>query len=539
MKWSHSRVECFNSCPFKFELRYIAEMKTIPSDDASNPLIIGSAMHKGIETTVEEAIKEYYDSFNVITDLQINEAIKLSNLIPKVKKIVPKNLVYEFEINHEDFHGFIDGLEELEDGTFNIYDFKYSNNLEHYLESPQLHLYAHYFERMTGKKVNGLYYVMIPKTFIKQKKSEDLYQFRKRLENTLDGLEPKIVKVEYDEKKVEQFNCDIQTIEETTKFEKNESRLCDWCEYKEYCLKGEEYMILPSTERREIGKATKRKIWIYGDAFTGKTTMLDDAPNPLNLNSDGNIQFVTMPYIAIKDIVTVEGRVTRRKFAWEVLKETIEELEKNKNEFKTIIVDLLEDTREMCRLYKYDQMGIEHESDSGYGKGWDIIKTEYLSTLRRLFNLDYENIVVVSHEIQNEIKKKNGQTITKIAPNIQESIANKVAGMVDIVARAVVEDDGTRTLNFKSNEFVFGGGRLKGLTETKIPLSWEALMDVYEIASKGTPKKEEEPKQERPRREHKVEEEPVEEEQKVEETPVEEERQVEERPRRRTRKARD
>lgn len=539
MKWSHSRVECFNLCPFKFELRYILEMKTIPSDDASNPLIIGSAMHKGIETTVEEAIKEYYDSFNVITDLQINEAIKLSNLIPKVKKIVPKNLVYEFEINHEDFHGFIDGLEELEDGTFNIYDFKYSNNLEHYLESPQLHLYAYYFERMTGKKVNGLYYVMIPKTFIKQKKSEDLYQFRKRLENTLDGLEPKIVKVEYDEKKVEQFNCDIQTIEETTKFEKNESRLCDWCEYKEYCLKGEEYMILPSTERREIGKATKRKIWIYGDAFTGKTTMLDDAPNPLNLNSDGNIQFVTMPYIAIKDIVTVEGRVTRRKFAWEVLKETIEELEKNKNEFKTIIVDLLEDTREMCRLYKYDQMGIEHESDSGYGKGWDIIKTEYLSTLRRLFNLDYENIVVVSHEIQNEIKKKNGQTITKIAPNIQESIANKVAGMVDIVARAVVEDDGTRTLNFKSNEFVFGGGRLKGLTETKIPLSWEALMDVYEIASKGTPKKEEEPKQERPRREHKVEEEPVEEEQKVEETPVEEERQVEERPRRRTRKARD
>ena len=287
-------------------------------------------------------------------------------------------------------------------------------------------------------------------------------------------------------------------------------------------------MILPSTERREIGKATKRKIWIYGDAFTGKTTMLDDAPNPLNLNSDGNITFVTMPYIAIKDIVTVEGRVTRRKFAWEVLKETIEELEKNKNEFKTIIVDLLEDTREMCRLYKYDQMGIEHESDSGYGKGLDIIKTEYLSTLRRLFNLDYENIVVVSHEIQNEIKKKNGQTITKIAPNIQESIANKVAGMVDIVARAVVEDDGTRTLNFKSNEFVFGGGRLKGLTEPKIPLSWEALMDVYEIASKGTPKKEEEPKQERPRRKRKVEEEPVEEEPKVEETPVEEEKPVEE-----------
>lgn len=536
MKWSHSRVECFNQCPFKFELRYIADMKTIPSDDASNPLIIGSAMHKGIETTVEQAIRGYFDSYNVITDLQENEAIKLSDLIPKVKKIVPKNLTYEFEIDCEGFRGFIDGLEELKDGTFNIYDFKYSNNIEHYLESPQLHLYKHYFERMTGKNVNGLYYVMIPKTLIRQRKNEDLFQFRKRLDATLEEMNPSIVEVAFDPKKVEQFECDIEGIETTTKFEKNESRLCDWCEYKECCLKGENYMILPSIERREIGKARKRKIWIYGDAFTGKTTMLDDAPNPLNLNTDGNIEFVTMPYIAIKDIVTVEGRVTKRKFAWEVLKETIEELEKKQNDFETIIIDLLEDAREMCRLYKYDQMGIEHESDSGYGKGWDIIKTEYLSTIRRLFNLDYENIVVVSHELQTEIKKKNGQTITKIAPNIQESIANKVAGMVDIVARAVVEDDGTRTLNFKSNEFVFGGGRLKGLKETKIPLSWDALMDVYDIASK-------------PQKEH-VEAEVEENEQKVEEAPKRErtrtrnaepveETPTEEPKQRRTRKARD
>lgn len=238
-------------------------------------------------------------------------------------------------------------------------------------------------------------------------------------------------------------------------------------------------MILPSSERRDIEKVTRRKIWIYGDSFSGKTTMLDDAPNPLNLNTDGNIQFVTMPYVPIRDEVTVEGRVTKRKFAWEVLKDTIAELEKKQNDFKTIIIDLVEDTREMCRLYKYDELGIQHESDAGYGKGWDIIKTEYLSTMRRFFNLDYENLVIVSHESISEVKKKSGQTITSIQPNIQEAIANKLAGMVDIVARVVVEDDGTRTLNFKSNEYVFGGGRLKGIEETTIPLNWAALCDMY------------------------------------------------------------
>ena len=69
--------------------------------------------------------------------------------------------------------------------------------------------------------------------------------------------------------------------------------------------------------------------------------------------------------------------------------------------------------------------------------------------------------------------------------NIQDAIANKIAGMVDIVARVVVEDDDSRTLNFKQNEVIFGGGRLKGITQTSIPLSWDALMDVYDQANQA------------------------------------------------------
>lgn len=60
--------------------------------------------------------------------------------------------------------------------------------------------------------------------------------------------------------------------------------------------------------------------------------------------------------------------------------------------------------------------------------------------------------------------------------------------MVDIVARVVVEDDGTRTLNFKSNEVIFGGGRLKGIQQTTIPLSWASLMEVYDEANANADK---------------------------------------------------
>lgn len=486
MQGSHSRVECYHSCPYKYKLRYVDKTKTIPNTDADNALILGTSLHTGIEKGAEAGIKAYYDSYPIIDDLHVNETIKLEYLIPKVKEMLPDG-EYERMVSSTHFIAFLDLLSKNEDGTYDLYDFKYSNNISNYMKSGQLHEYKYFFENTTGKTIRNMYYVFVPKIKIKQKKTENLYQFRQRIKEELEASEVIVRKVEFDYTKVVEFYEGIKTILEADSFPKNPNYLCNWCEYQDYCEKGVDYMLLPSSERRNINQPKKRKIWIYGASFSGKTTMLDQSPTPLNLNTDGNIEFVTMPYIAIKDQVKVEGRQTKRKFAWDVFKETITELEKKQNDFRTIIVDLLEDTREMCRVYKYDEMGIQHESDSGYGKGWDIIKTEYLSTIRRFFNLDYENLIVISHEdVSKDITKKNGQNITRIAPNIQNAIANKVAGMVDIVARVIVEDDGTRTLNFKSNEVIFGGGRLKGIETTTIPLSWEELMKVYDEANSNS-----------------------------------------------------
>ncbi|NFC87487.1 NTP-binding protein [Clostridium botulinum] len=526
MQYSHSRVEAFNSCPYKYKLRYIDKLKTIQNQDANNALICGNTIHTGAEKDLKEALKFYKSNYYVLTDLHINEIIKFEYLIPKLKELLLDINIYsqEYLISTHRFRGIVDLIVKNDDGTVDVFDFKYSNAIEHYMESPQLHIYK-YFMEQKGFKVRKLGFIFIPKISIRQKKEEDLYQFRKRLIEELKKSEFNLLEVPYNPNKVIEFFDNIIDTKEVSKYPKNPTNLCSWCEYQKYCFEGVDYMILPKNERRDIKKAKKRKIWIYGPAFSGKTTMLDSAPNPLNLNTDGNIEFVTMPYVPIKDEVTVEGRMTKRKFAWEVFKETIEELEKKQNDFKTIIVDLLEDTREMCRVYKYDELGIQHESDSSFGKGWDIIKTEYLSTIRRLFNLDYENIVVLSHEdVSKDITKKNGQNITRVAPNIQEAIANKVAGMVDIVARVIVDGD-ERTLNFKSDEVIFGGGRLKGITKTNIPLSWDELMKVYDEANadkKETPVNEEEEKP--TRRRSKKEETKVEDkkEEEVKETTLEE-----------------
>ena len=495
---SHSKVETFESCPYRYDLKYNQGIKTIPPDNADNALFLGTALHTGLEKDIQTAIHEYFMEYPVINDAHVNEAMKLEVMISKAAAMIPPGK-HEVKIEDDDFIGFIDllapakteqklgGEHQVIPNVYDLYDFKYSNNVSKYKDSPQLHLYKYFFEKNNpGKIIRNLYFLFVPKVNIKQSKKEDLFQFRQRLQEELDKKEPQLVQIEYDPEKVINFLLSTKNMLEAQEFTQHISWLCNYCEYKDYCQKGIDYMNLPSSERRNISTTNKRKIWIYGAAFSGKTTMLDDAPNPLNLNTDGNIQFVTMPYVSIKDEVTLNGRMTNRKFAWEVFKDTIAELEKKQNDFKTIIIDLLEDTREMCRIYMYDNLGIQHESDSGFGKGWDIIKTEYLSTMRRFFNLDYENLIVVSHEdISKDIPKKNGQNITRIAPNIQDAIANKIAGMVDIVARVVVEDDDSRTLNFKQNEVIFGGGRLKGISQTTIPLSWDALMDVYDQANQS------------------------------------------------------
>lgn len=487
-RFHFSTAECFENCPARWFFRYGERLETLESDDPANALKIGTALHRGVETDVETALHEYFMSYPVITDDHINEAIKLQHWIPKVKEVIPDGL-HEVQMQSDWYEGTMDLLvpctkhdAELPHGQFDLYDFKYSNNQQHYMESRQLHVYKYFCEQITGRRIRNLFFVFVPKVNIKQKKTESLEDFRKRIEHEMQELDVEVKQVEYDQQKVIDFMETCMNIQFAQDFPKCQSYLCEWCEYKEYCLKGNDFMILPKAERRQVGQTTKRKLWIYGGAFSGKTTFMDSAPMPLNLNTDGNIQFVTQQYLPIKD--TYEGR--QKVLAWDNFKKTIDELEKKDNGFKTIIVDLLEDTYESCRLYMYDKLGISHESDDSF-RAWDKVRTEFLSTIRKLMNLDYENIVLISHEdTTKDITKKSGDKITAIKPNIADKVANKIAGMVDIVARVVVEDDDSRTLNFKSNEVIFGGGRLKGITKTQIPLDWEALCEVYDEANAGS-----------------------------------------------------
>ena len=488
MKFSYSRVSCYKTCPYQFKLKYIDKLETLPNTDANNALYLGSAMHTGIEKTVKDALAQYFSNYPMQTDLQINEAIKLKHLIPMAKAAIPDG---EFEVKVEDdeFIGFMDLLVPKGDGVFDLYDFKYSNNVERYKQSSQLHIYKHFYEKThPGHKIDKLYYVFIPKTMIRQKKTEDLYQFRKRLRSELDKMEIMVEEVEYDYQKVRDYLDTVEEIKAASEYPQNGTRLCDWCEYKQYCKKGHTHMFIPKIEK-PVTKATMKKIlWFYGKPCSGKTTLADQFPNPIMLNTDGNrIVDGKGDVISIKDDITRTGNAVKVTPAWEVFKGVIEWLETKPGNYRTVVVDLVEDTRRFCRTAMYKKLDIDHEHDAGYGKGYDMVETELLSTWMRLLNLDYEYIILISHEDSSKnITNTAGGQVTCISPNgLPEKLASTLWGRVTAVGR-VINNGKRRYISFAVDGVTFGDAHVK-LNKQEVPLSFDGVMEAFGIENPEVP----------------------------------------------------
>jgi phage nucleotide-binding protein len=232
-------------------------------------------------------------------------------------------------------------------------------------------------------------------------------------------------------------------------------------------------MALPSIKEVPVSISEHKKLWFYGEPFSGKTWLAAQAPKPiLELNTDGNLKRYTMPRIPIVD--TREGRQTIP--AWEVFKNAVDDLAAG-SEFKTVVLDLTEDIYDHCRKYVCDDRGWEHESDDSF-KAYDMVRSEFLRVMRKLMNLPY-NVILISHEdTTKDLTKRTGDKVTKVMPNIADKVAKKLAGMVDVVIRTIKVGN-EYTISTKTSDVIFGGGRLDGMKAVDMPNCWASIDAMY------------------------------------------------------------
>jgi hypothetical protein len=186
-------------------------------------------------SSVEAGIQEYKSHFNIITDDHINWIMQLEHQLPKALEILPPGGEHELELKTEKFIGYADYL--VGD---TLWDFKFSNNKDNYLTSPQLSLYKSILERTRpGIQINHLKFLFVPKVQIRQKfKSnppETLYEFRCRLQEELDKTKIEAVEVPFDPNAISEFEDCCGFIDKCEEFPKNPTKLCGWCNFQQYC----------------------------------------------------------------------------------------------------------------------------------------------------------------------------------------------------------------------------------------------------------------------------------------------------------------
>ena len=170
-------------------------------------------------------------------------------------------------------------------------------------------------------------------------------------------------------------------------------------------------MLLPVNKPKEKD-ITPRTFFIWGQSMSGKTYLARQFPSPVIINTDGNAKKVDTPSVEVSDFETFVS--------------VLKEIEEGKHEFKTIIIDLVDDIKTMMENYVCKALEVENLADAGYGKGFSKAKATWQKLMLRLNQLPY-NVIFISHIVEIS---EDGQTLER--PSLEQKYYNMCMGRCDM-----------------------------------------------------------------------------------------------------------
>jgi putative RecB family exonuclease len=244
--YSHSRLSTYENCPQQYKLRYVDRI-TPPEGEEGIEAFLGSRVHETLDklykeliltklNSLEELIVFYEEQWDknwhenvVIVKKQftkdnyqnagkagIASYYRRHHPFNQSKTLATEMPVF-FKIEDYTIRGVIDRLSNGEEGVYEIHDYKTSG----YIPSQ---------DRLDDDRQLALYQIGIKEKF---RDAQDVILkwhyllFDKELtssrsDDQLEDLKKQVISL-------------IKTIEKDSVFKPVESKLCDWCEYPQYC----------------------------------------------------------------------------------------------------------------------------------------------------------------------------------------------------------------------------------------------------------------------------------------------------------------
>ncbi len=294
--YSHSRLSCFEQCPYKYKLSYIDKVETeIPE---SIEAFLGSRVHEVLQKLYEDLKFQKQDSLEDLINylheiwknnwddsiVIVKEEYSKDNYIRMAEKFIADyyNRYHPFDqgrtIALEDrilisldsegdykLQGYIDRLVESSDGFYEIHDYKTNSRLplRKYIDTDrQLALY------MIGVKnnypnVKGVKLIWHFLAFDKEIDST-------RSDEELESLKKETIAL-------------IDKIEGEEKFDANVTFLCDWCEYKPVCAQWVHlYKIKEMPESKYLSEPGVKLVNRYAELKEKKKKFVDEIDTELD-----------------------------------------------------------------------------------------------------------------------------------------------------------------------------------------------------------------------------------------------------------------
>jgi len=217
--YSYSKISTYQQCPRKFKYKYIDKVK-VPFV-YSEALMKGGAVHHILEYHPEKSTHKYQEKYQNIADNFINSETGKLLFSLESKREMSIGLTENIEpCNYSDenvmLRGYVDYYTIYNDYLW-IVDYKTGK-----LKDPRWQSYDQ----------NLWYSIYFFKKFSKLNKIKITYQYVEHL----DSDNSIILKRKYLDNYIKSLMINISNIEKDDKFNKSESKLCDYCDFKEICL---------------------------------------------------------------------------------------------------------------------------------------------------------------------------------------------------------------------------------------------------------------------------------------------------------------
>lgn len=234
-------------------------------------------------------------------------------------------------------------------------------------------------------------------------------------------------------------------------------------------------MKLPTTHTEPISDVARVSALLYGAPKCGKSTFCADAPGAIFAATEQGLSHLRTYQVPVA--------------TWAELLELAGELARGKHQFKTLIVDTIDNAYQLCRQHVLGELGLKHEGDVEYGKAYGRVGDEFRRVITKLSMLPM-GLWLVAHAHDVEVDTRTGP-LRRQTLGLGAKPNRFLLGLVDLVLYAepqtTTDKHGhlstTTVLRTKPHEAYDAGDRT-GRLPAELPCNYAAFSQAWATATR-------------------------------------------------------